>query len=884
MREWTIGLLTVACVAASPSSADAQCKIYVRAGHVAPGNGTPGRSPAEAFGTIAAGAAAATVQGDVVCVGPGLYAEGNIQFGGDGVPGRPITLRADSSGASTGDAPGPVRVVPPESGNASTGFMIRARHDVVVDGFEISGFSDAGIQVRSARPASNSESVTIRNNVITDSRTGIDIIAFKRIVVENNTTVGNTRSGISIEACLFEAPGRCEVAGGPINPVVSNNRSGGNGEQGIIVRVADFPVIQNNVVYANGNDGIQLRETNDATVVNNLIYGNGARGISVGRADASPATILLNNTIFANDNWGIEIGDRNTASPGGSVVNNIVWQNGDGGRLGIGVLREPLRAPSVCNYTAGFNLIAVDGYGPETPHNVYDLAADPRFVDPTGPDGVLGGERIDGVFVDRSADDDFRLRQDGDGPTSPAVDAGSASAGELGLTGSTAADERPDHGPVDLGFHYDADVTQEIAYVPPFMPLYVRKSGNDGASGRRPSQAFATIERAADEAQAGITVVVGPGVYSECNLRPVGNRPDVRSRGLATFLGDATGGMTLDAPGPVVIDASECIVNGEVERGETIFDISRSCGVTIDGFHITGAAEDGIRLDGNCDGAVVRNNVIFGNGAPGRSGRGVRIVDSLEVRVSNNLVYGNRAGIALGGSQCPPTGTCDTGSRKALIEFNTAWANEFNGIQIGDGLGVSSHATVRFNVTGENGKNGIEIGDDQRRPQNKVGFKSRRNLVGDSYGVDVQGLDDLMVNLSTSPVYIDPSPIDGTGNWLENQQFRVIQVAAGQGEDSDAVDYGDITALVAGLGQRTTRSDGVADADAADLGYHYPISAPLIGDCDGDGHVRINELIVAVNIAIGSVAMAECLPLDADGNGTAAINEIIGAVNGALRE
>jgi nitrous oxidase accessory protein NosD len=880
MREWTIGLLTVACVAAGASSAEAQCRIFVRAGHVAPGSASLGRSPEEAFGTIRDGAAAATQQGCVVAVGPGLYAEGNIEIGGDGVPERPITVRADPTGVSTGDPPGAVRVVPPDTGNASTGFMIRGRHDVIVDGFEISGFSDAGIQVRAGRPATSSLGVTIRNNVITNSRTGIDIIARDDVIVENNTTTGNRRSGISIEACLFESPGRCDVIdGGPVNPIVSNNRSGGNGEQGIIVRVADVPIIQNNVVYANGNDGIQLRETDDAVVVNNLVYANGARGISVGRAAASPNTVLLNNTIFSNDNWGIEIGDRDAASPGGSVVNNIVWQNGGDESLGIGVLRESLRPPSVCNYTAGFNLV-LDAYGPETPYNVFDIAAEPRFVNPVGADGILGGEHIDGEFVDRSIDDDFRLREG-----SPAIDAGAAySAGELGLTGSTAEDDGPDHGQVDLGYHYGADVAQEITYVAPFMPLYVRKSGNDSASGRQPNRAFATVGRAANEAQAGVTVVVGPGVYPECNLRPVGNRTELRSRGLATFLGDATGELTLDAPGPVVIEAGQCVIDGQVERGETGFDISRACGVTIDGFHITGAAEDGIRLDDNCDGAVVRNNVIFGNGAPGRSGRGVRIVDSLEVRVSNNLVYGNRAGIALGGSQCPAEGTCDSGSRKALLEFNTAWANEFNGIQIGDGLGVSSHATVRFNVTGENGKNGIEIGDDDRRSQNKVGFKSRRNLVGDSYGVDVRGVDDLMVNLSTSPVYIDPSPIDLTGNWLENQQFRVIQSAAGQGEDSDAVDYADITALAAGLAQRTTRSDGVADADAADLGYHYPISAPLIGDCDGDGHVRINELIMAVNIAIGSVAMTECLPLDADGNGAAAINEIIGAVNGALRE
>jgi uncharacterized repeat protein (TIGR03806 family) len=52
-----------------------------------------------------------------------------------------------------------------------------------------------------------------------------------------------------------------------------------------------------------------------------------------------------------------------------------------------------------------------------------------------------------------------------------------------------------------------------------------------------------------------------------------------------------------------------------------------------------------------------------------------------------------------------------------------------------------------------------------------------------------------------------------------------------------------------------------------------------IGDCDGDGRVRINELIVGVNIALGEFPLAECDSFDRDGNGSVGVNELLAAVN-----
>jgi len=55
-----------------------------------------------------------------------------------------------------------------------------------------------------------------------------------------------------------------------------------------------------------------------------------------------------------------------------------------------------------------------------------------------------------------------------------------------------------------------------------------------------------------------------------------------------------------------------------------------------------------------------------------------------------------------------------------------------------------------------------------------------------------------------------------------------------------------------------------------------------VGDCNGDGTVGINELILAVNIALGSRQIVDCVNVDANGNGLVSINELVSAVNNAL--
>ncbi|MGH7789296.1 MAG: hypothetical protein ACRERC_20670 [Candidatus Binatia bacterium] len=56
-----------------------------------------------------------------------------------------------------------------------------------------------------------------------------------------------------------------------------------------------------------------------------------------------------------------------------------------------------------------------------------------------------------------------------------------------------------------------------------------------------------------------------------------------------------------------------------------------------------------------------------------------------------------------------------------------------------------------------------------------------------------------------------------------------------------------------------------------------------MGDCNGDDAVAINELILAVRIALGDAALNDCTAIDRDDNGSVGIAELIAAVTGALQ-
>jgi hypothetical protein len=59
-------------------------------------------------------------------------------------------------------------------------------------------------------------------------------------------------------------------------------------------------------------------------------------------------------------------------------------------------------------------------------------------------------------------------------------------------------------------------------------------------------------------------------------------------------------------------------------------------------------------------------------------------------------------------------------------------------------------------------------------------------------------------------------------------------------------------------------------------------AAACVGDCDGDGVVAINELIIGVNIGLGLSPVESCPAFDPDGDGTVGIADVITGVGNGL--
>src|SRR5262245_49066649 len=93
----------------------------------------------------------------------------------------------------------------------------------------------------------------------------------------------------------------------------------------------------------------------------------------------------------------------------------------------------------------------------------------------------------------------------------------------------------------------------------------------------------------------------------------------------------------------------------------------------------------------------------------------------------------------------------------------------------------------------------------------------------------------------------------------------------------------------------TPADTGVAPVPPAPLGPQVPgsSSAPgspaldgggvCLGDCNGDGAVTVNEIIVMVNIALGvTPCCTSCAAADPNNTGAVIVTQIISAVNSAL--
>jgi len=222
-------------------------------------------------------------------------------------------------------------------------------------------------------------------------------------------------------------------------------------DRGIDVVAARRLVLESNTVSTNFGDGIVFGATASANLVHNLLYNNTGSGFRL--AGTSVDLIAESNTFYRNS------GDQLREDAGGStgvLMNNVITEGGaDGLSLAPGTSLVVDSNLSWAN--AGSDFV---GAGPSP-----GFSADPRFTDPFGPDGVLGGIG--------ALDDDFRL----DGG-SAAFDSGDRAAQDMTLAfggplsaytsrnDDVADGTSPDGNTLNLGFHYRVPL-DPFASLPP---------------------------------------------------------------------------------------------------------------------------------------------------------------------------------------------------------------------------------------------------------------------------------------------------------------------------------------------------------------------------------------------------------------------------------
>jgi len=331
-----------------------------------------GASWGRAFKTIREGIDAAS-HGDTVIVAKGTYVE-DIHLDAKNIVLRstdPLDSEVVASTVIEGNEYGPV-----------VRFSGMEDESCVLSGFTIRG----GIAEQGAGICGGTEwdhtHATIQNNVITGNRAEAwgggygGGLAYCDGAIQNNTISGN----------------RADFGGGLLccHGTIQNNTISGNSATGVFHRGGGLydcdGTIQNNTITDNeatdGGGGLSMC---DGTIRNNIIAGNSAHhggGLETCRG------MIQNNTICDNS---AEYSAGGLDYCRGIIVNCIVW-----GNRGFGQLSDSSEASYSCieGWTAG-------GEG--------NIADNPLFVDPDGPDGD----------IKTYADNDYHLR-----PDSPCVDAG----------------------------------------------------------------------------------------------------------------------------------------------------------------------------------------------------------------------------------------------------------------------------------------------------------------------------------------------------------------------------------------------------------------------------------------------------------------------------
>jgi parallel beta-helix repeat protein len=598
---------------------------------------------------------------------------------------------------------------------------------------------------------------------------------------------------VSGPAVLIEAPGvtvdglvlRRAVTGilvtaGSNDVRIANCVAAGSSTDGFRASNVSGLIVENSIATGSLYDGISLRQVDGATIRNNLSYANGDWGLSQDNSPAtaplSPDNLIAHNTLAYNG-----LGNARLVGIGGWVRDNLLTDS-----PGVG-LRLDESSPLLSHNgfaNTGIPLDPEDGF--LCSGCSMNRTLQPRFLSPTGRDGLLGGLQW--------ADDDFRLEQlsAGQAQQSGAVDFGSDLASTLGVHGSTASSGAIDSGLADVGYHYDSSgsALPTPGYTDlPTDVLYVDGSlGDDGRSRAQAASAqtpWRTLRHALEQVQPGDTLLVAPGTYTE-RLRIEAADITIRGQGA---LGEVileslpNNGPQRPAKGNLVTIAAARVrmENLWIRGGGTgIATRASADGLQLADLVVTGAARDGISLLGG-DGISLSGVLATGNRR-----YGIRVRRAVDLSMRDCLLYQNgSSGLALQYSD-------------VQLSFMTIYGNR-------DGIRSSgSTATLRDSIVAGHSGSGL-------RARKKDVWDIHHTLFGANERSDVRAADGALgsgVQLDTDPRIVGPGV--GGDNWMNDALYLAL--------DSPAIDAGSDT--VEALGVTGSATGGPPDVGIADLGVH----------------------------------------------------------------
>lgn len=333
----------------------------------------------------------------------------------------------------------------------------------------------------------------------------------------------------------------------------------------------------------------------------------------------------------------------------------------------------------------------------------------------------------------------------------------------------------------------------------PAQVLYVRAAGSDMNSGTSPDQALRSVTRAIQRLRPKTTVYVGPGQYTgdDTGRFAITGVAGSQTAPIA-LLADPDGTHTGDRPGAVVLDGGGDVV---------ALNITRSPYVTIDGFFITGTQPQVDPMPISATAVQVRSesvhvtisNCVIANGT---TADGIRVANSSDVLLFNNLIFANDRGIIISGE-----------TDNARVINNTVLSSERTGILVtqNDGLAPTG-VTILNNIIQENG-NLLAINVGEGPPSSLSGYTGDFNLVFEPDAED-------------QTLSYRPASIRGEHDVNADALFENLpQGDARLMEGSPAVDQGTgqiDEVLLDTLLQRSTSVDGGRDQPPVDMGYHYP--------------------------------------------------------------